>query len=293
MKDRYQALDASGTRLPCNDMKVADTVVCKDYVAHCTGPDDKITLAIQGAGDIFYLDQKCSDFFAADEDWVKLQSLLIQDVNAFNEQFQEPTTGKQKEFKISEVTLRNKFGTLVTSTGVFDFTYSIGWKFSSKEPRCFAGDYLKISNPTCDLQCGSSQCLLESLKEPNKEKRRMLQADNMAGPDVSPPSYVSSQLPLAIPSKKLNLEEYNVPERLLQIFLSNYRGGNDSERRVNLISGDAEEGTAEPINLSASFYQDIGPSYSYTVQDKAELESVPPAYIKITKAPKYGDIVVK
>jgi len=61
-------------------MKVADTVVCTGYVAHCTGPDDRITLAIQGAGDIFYLDQKCKEFFSADEDWTQLQSQLIQDV---------------------------------------------------------------------------------------------------------------------------------------------------------------------------------------------------------------------
>lgn len=43
----------------------------------------------------------------------------------------------------------------------------------------------------------------------------MLQADNIAGPDVVPPAYRDTQLPLAIPSTKLNLAEYNVPERLL------------------------------------------------------------------------------
>jgi len=49
MKERYQVVGAGGqtvTRLPCNDMKVADTVKCENFVAHCTGPDDKITLAI-------------------------------------------------------------------------------------------------------------------------------------------------------------------------------------------------------------------------------------------------------
>lgn len=90
MKERYQIVDAAGiaaTRLPCNDMKVADTVTCTDFVAHCTGPDDRITLAIQGAGDVFYLDQRCSDFFAKDADWGQLQNLLIQDVQAFNAKF--------------------------------------------------------------------------------------------------------------------------------------------------------------------------------------------------------------
>lgn len=121
----------------------------------------------------------------------------------------------------------------------------------------------------------------------------MLQQDNMAGPDVSLPSYLGQTLPLTIPSRELNLGEYNVPQRLLQVFLSNYRGGSDDSRRTNLITGDVEEGTAEPINLSASFYNDIGPSYTYDVLDKASLETRPPAYIKITKVPEYGNIVVK
>jgi len=79
-----------------------------------------------------------------------------------------------KKFKISEVTLRNKYGVMVkTSAGEFDFTYEIGWRFHSKEPRCFAGDYLKILTPTCELQCGSKQCLMEALKSPNKDKRML------------------------------------------------------------------------------------------------------------------------
>jgi hypothetical protein len=55
---------------------------------------------------------------------------------------------------------------------------------------------------------------LKSLDEPNKDKR-MLQVDNIAGPDVVPPAYTAATLPLAIPSTKLNLLEYNVPKRLL------------------------------------------------------------------------------
>jgi len=45
--------------------------------------------------------------------------------------------------------------------------------------------------------------------------------------------------------------------------------------------------------LSAEFYEDIGPSYEYDVTDKIEVESNPPAYIKVTKIPKHGNIVVK
>ena len=36
--DRYQLANGS-TRLPCDDMKVADTMVCNDYVVYCTDPD--------------------------------------------------------------------------------------------------------------------------------------------------------------------------------------------------------------------------------------------------------------
>jgi len=44
----------------------------------------------------------------------------------------------------------------------------------------------------------------------------MLQAtENMAGPDVVPQSYVQATLPLDIPTTKLNLRDYNIPERLL------------------------------------------------------------------------------
>lgn len=92
---------------------------------------------------------------------------------------------------------------------------------------------------------------------------------------------------------KLDLKQYNVPERLLQIFLSNYQRGSDAARRQNKIEGDFEEGVAKPINLSASFFSDIGPAYTYDVEDKNQNENKPPAYIKITKIPKYGDLVVK
>lgn len=77
MKERYQVVDASGavsTRLPCNDMKVADTVTCDNFVAYCTGPNDRITLTVQGAGSVFLIDQTCKDFFANDEDWNALQA---------------------------------------------------------------------------------------------------------------------------------------------------------------------------------------------------------------------------
>ena len=37
--------------LPCEDMKVADTVQCEDFTAHCTTPEDTIKMTIQGTGE--------------------------------------------------------------------------------------------------------------------------------------------------------------------------------------------------------------------------------------------------
>jgi len=36
-------------------MKVADTIVCDDYVAYCANPDDLVIFAIQGSGDILLI----------------------------------------------------------------------------------------------------------------------------------------------------------------------------------------------------------------------------------------------
>lgn len=98
---------------------------------------------------------------------------------------------------------------------------------------------------------------------------------------------------MKIPTTTLNVLDYNVPQRLLQIFLSNYQIKSDGSRRQNTIEGNFEEGVAKPIELSASFYQDIGPSYTYDITDKLVTDSKPPAYIKITKVPQNGDLVVK
>lgn len=39
IKERYQKPEG---RLPCDDQKVADTIICNDYVVHCTDPNDRI-----------------------------------------------------------------------------------------------------------------------------------------------------------------------------------------------------------------------------------------------------------
>lgn len=139
---------------------------------------------------------------------------------------------------------------------------------------------------------------MKDLTPPNDKRRLQGMDDNLAGPDVKLPAFRDTQLPLAIPSTKLNLAEYNVPERLLQIFLSNYRGqspaGEEAANRVtNLVEEHIEDGTAEPINLSATFSSDIGPSYEYNLGEMSHLNEAPPSYIKITRTPRNGELVVK
>ena len=41
LKERYHIGD-NVVRLPCDDMKVADSIVCKDYEVHCASPGDRI-----------------------------------------------------------------------------------------------------------------------------------------------------------------------------------------------------------------------------------------------------------
>ena len=87
---------------------------------------------------------------------------------------------------------------------------------------------------------------------------------------------------------------YVVPERLLQIFLSNYggqAGGTSSPVRTTLIEAEVEEGVAAPINLAASFEEATGTAYHYNVTDKLLLDNAPPAALQITELPKRGTII--
>jgi len=80
-KTRYQT--ASGVRLPCNDVMIADGLTCEDTVVYCSSADQDMKMHIVGAGEIFTLNRKCKDFFADDFDWDKEQKLLEDDTTAF------------------------------------------------------------------------------------------------------------------------------------------------------------------------------------------------------------------
>lgn len=148
--------------------------------------------------------------------------------------------------------------------------------------------------------------MLEGPPEPHKDNR-LLAADmsrddsvarrrfleQLAGPDVSAPKYVGT-LPLQIPTRHLNPQKYVVPEKQLQIFLSNFGGSTVSTAaRTNLIEAEVEEGRATPINLAASFEEATGTTYHYNVTDKLKLDNAPPAAIQITELPKKGKIIAQ
>ena len=62
------------TRLPCDDMKVADSITCVDFETNCADANDKILFAVQGAGDQFVIDMSCKDFLAqGNENWSDLE----------------------------------------------------------------------------------------------------------------------------------------------------------------------------------------------------------------------------
>jgi len=72
MKERYQTPNRNMARLPCDDRKVADTIVCTDYTVHCTDPNDRIMFNVQGSGEIYTIDKKCWEFMEEYQNWGEL-----------------------------------------------------------------------------------------------------------------------------------------------------------------------------------------------------------------------------
>ena len=58
LRERYH-IGGNVVRLPCDDMKVADSIVCDNYEVHCANPGDRIFFGLQGAGDLFMIDKTC------------------------------------------------------------------------------------------------------------------------------------------------------------------------------------------------------------------------------------------
>jgi hypothetical protein len=98
-----------------------------------------------------------------------------------------------------------------------------------------------------------------------------------------------------IPTEILNLSENNIPEKLLEAYLNNYRIVNAPNTLIseNVIEENIEEGAAEAIMLSTSFNTGFGKSYDYNIKDLRNVVNNTPTYVKITKTPINGELIVK
>lgn len=61
----------------------------------------------------------------------------------------------------------------------------------------------------------------------------------------------------------------------------------------NVVEETIEEGDVQAILLSTSFSTGYGQSYDYDINDLKNIVKSPPKYIKITRTPVNGEIVVK
>lgn len=105
---------------------------------------------------------------------------------------------------------------------------------------------------------------------------------------------------MKIPTRHLNPTQYIVPEKLLQVFLSNYqpaRRANAKSSEKEVIKAEVPEvkegGEAEPVNLSTTFEKEMGTVYSYELDEKVKQDRMPPSAIEIRKVPKKGKIITK
>jgi hypothetical protein len=98
------------TRLPCDDRKVADTIVCRDFFVYCTDPSDRVDLRIKGAAEIWGIDMSCEDF---------LNKYSMPGQFNWN-------TASQDLYKLSPNDFQAKYGKAMDLTGVEaqDFKYA-------------------------------------------------------------------------------------------------------------------------------------------------------------------------
>lgn len=98
-----------------------------------------------------------------------------------------------------------------------------------------------------------------------------------------------------IPTEILNLSENNVPDKLLEAYLNNYKISNLPNNLIteNVIEETIVEGTTEAIMLSTAFNTGFGKSYDYNIKDLKNIVKSRPSYVKITRTPINGELVVK
>lgn len=106
---------------------------------------------------------------------------------------------------------------------------------------------------------------------------------------------------MTIPTEVLNLQDNNVPDRLLQRYLNNFSGNKKPESKAlvetevteTTVEETVEEGKVEAIQLSTTFSTGYGKSYDYHIADLKDIVRGKPTYIKITRTPLNGELVVK
>lgn len=159
--------------------------------------------------------------------WSAAETLLVTDYTAWTKKYNDGD--KRKNFKLEDVEYRNKFGNL--QKGLFSFTYQVGQRLHSNQPRCYQGVYMPPAQPTCNFKCQGRECFLKGPAAPNSGKRMLVGSDGR--PDVSPPTagqfekrflqklsgpdqkkavYVAGYgTPLPIPTRLISTNQYYLP----------------------------------------------------------------------------------
>ena len=105
IKERYQVALTGQTALPCDDRKVADAIECQGFVVYCTHPNQRISLTVQGTGNVYQVDETCRDFLMMDDfNWDEAQDTLNQSNEAFNTKY------SQMVGELDTVSFTNKYG---------------------------------------------------------------------------------------------------------------------------------------------------------------------------------------
>ena len=80
---RQRFTDDNLERNECENLQIADSIQCSDYVVHCTDPNDRILFTIQGAREVYVIDKKCHEFMEDYIEWDRLQDVLHSDIDYF------------------------------------------------------------------------------------------------------------------------------------------------------------------------------------------------------------------
>lgn len=194
----------------------------------------------------------------------------------------------------------------------FEFEYEIDHRYYTEETRCTGGQHLTTEIPSAQLYCTGRDCLLNSPAAPNTGKRML--SDNeftkrflqkLAGPDVSnvvyedefgplfePSSEYPFSLPLEIPTRTFQTDQYWLPGPVIDRLLAGKMGLTRPNRRLlseSVIEGEMSNGKA---TLSTELENATNNHYEFKVKDKLRQDISPPAAIKIEELPQHGKLSV-